>query len=198
MTETNFKDLWQAQNTTSNAGSIEIVLKAKHLQKKTRIKLLLSNLLLFATLLFIIGIVLYFKPQMITTKIGAILVNIAIIMQIATSTKLITLIKESDTQTSNAEYLNQLLIIKKKQAVLQSSIMAVYFILLGLGIALYMLEYVLRMTLLGGLLTYGITGLWIAFNWFYLRPKIIKKQQQKLNDSIAALENMNNQFIEEE
>jgi hypothetical protein len=61
-----------------------------------------------------------------------------------------------------------------------------------------MFEYVLRMTLLDGLLTYGITGLWIAFNWFYLKPKIIKKQQQKLNDSIAALENMNNQFKEEE
>lgn len=198
MTETNFKELWQAQNTTSNTDSKEIVLKAKHFQRKTRIKLLLSNLLLFATMLFIIGIVLYFKPQMITTKIGTILVLIAIIMQIATATKLITLIKESDTQTSNVEYLNQLLIIKVKQAVLQSFIMALYFILLGLGLALYMFEYVLRMTLLGGLLTYGITGLWIAFNWFYLRPKIIKKQQQKLNDSIAALENMNNQFKEEE
>jgi hypothetical protein len=198
MTETNFKELWQAQNTTSNTDSKEIVLKAKHLQRKTRIKLLLSNLLLFATMLFIIGVVLYFKPQMITTKIGTILVLIAIIMQIATATKLITLIKESDTQTSNVEYLNQLLIIKIKQAVLQSSIMALYFILLGLGLALYMFEYVLRMTLLDGLLTYGITGLWIAFNWFYLKPKIIKKQQQKLNDSIAALENMNNQFKEEE
>jgi hypothetical protein len=198
MTETNFKELWQAQNTTSNTDSKEIVLKAKHLQRKTRIKLLLSNLLLFATMLFIIGVVLYFKPQMITTKIGTILVLIAIIMQIATATKLITLIKESDTQTSNVEYLNQLLIIKIKQAVLQSSIMALYFILLGLGLALYMFEYVLRMTLLDGLLTYGITGLWIAFNWFYIKPKIIKKQQQKLNDSIAALENMNNQFKEEE
>jgi hypothetical protein len=49
-----------------------------------------------------------------------------------------------------------------------------------------MFEYVLRMTLLDGLLTYGITGLWIAFNWFYLNQKITKKQQQKLNDSIAA------------
>jgi hypothetical protein len=61
MTETNFKELWQAQNTTSNTDSKEIVLKAKHLQRKTRIKLFLSNLLLFATMLFIIGVVLYFK-----------------------------------------------------------------------------------------------------------------------------------------
>jgi hypothetical protein len=57
-------------------------------------------------------------------------------------------------------------IIKIKQAVLQSSIMALYFILLGLGLALYMFEYSLRMTLLDGLLTYGITGLWIALIGF--------------------------------
>jgi hypothetical protein len=30
------------------------------------------------------------------------------------------------------------------------------------------------------------------------KTKIIKKQKKKLNDSIAALENMNNQFKEEE
>jgi hypothetical protein len=196
MTETNFKELWQAQNTTPNIDSKEIVSKAKQLQKRTRIKLLLSNLLLFITMLFITGIILYYKPQMITTKIGAILVIIAIIMQIVTSTKLITLLKESDTQTSNAEYLKQLLLIKKKQAVMQSTIMTIYFILLGLGIALYMFEYAMRMTLLGGLLAYGITGIWIAFNWFYLRPKIIIKQQQKLNESITDLESVKEQFSE--
>jgi hypothetical protein len=57
--------------------------------------------------------------------------------------------------------------------------MALYFILLGLGLVLYMFEYVLRMTLLDGLLTYGITGLWIAFNWFYLKPKNNKKATTK-------------------
>jgi hypothetical protein len=197
MTETNFKDLWQAQNTTANIDSKEIVFKAKELQKKTRVKLLLGNLLLFVTMLFIIGIILYFKPQMLTTKIGTILVITAIIMQIAVSTKLITLIKESDTQTSNANYLKQLLVIKKKQAVMQSTVMAAYFILLGTGIALYMLEYVLRMSFTRGLLVYGITGIWIAINWFYFRPKIVKKQQHKLNEAIANLESINEQFSDQ-
>jgi hypothetical protein len=197
MTETNFKDLWQAQNTTANIDSKEIVFKAKELQKKTRVKLLLGNLLLFVTMLFIIGIVLYFKPQMLTTKIGTILVITAIIIQIAASTKLITLIKESDTQTSNANYLKQLLLIKKKQAVMQSTIMAAYFILLSAGIALYMLEYVLRMSFTEGLLVYGITGIWIAINWFYFRPKIVKKQQHKLNEAIANLESINEQFSDQ-
>jgi hypothetical protein len=74
MTETNFKELWQAQNTTSNTDSKEIVLKSKTFTKENKDKAALSNLLLFATMLFIIGRRLYFKPQMITTKIGTILV----------------------------------------------------------------------------------------------------------------------------
>ncbi|MET0760642.1 MAG: hypothetical protein ABWZ56_09495, partial [Flavobacterium sp.] len=64
MTETNFKDLWQSQNTNANLNSKDIISKAEQLQKKTRIKLLLTNGLLFVTMLFIIGIVLYFKPEM--------------------------------------------------------------------------------------------------------------------------------------
>jgi hypothetical protein len=76
--------------------------------------------------------------------------------------------------------------------------MLLYFILLGLGLVLYMIEYALRMSLTGAVLTYGITCLWIAINWFYFRPRIIRKQQQNLNDTITAIENMNKQFLEEE
>lgn len=197
MTETNFKDLWQSQNTNANLNSKDIISKAEQLQKKTRIKLLLTNGLLFVTMLFIIGIVLYFKPEMITTKIGVLLVIIAIVMQILASSKLTSVSDKNNAQTSNAEYLQQLLIFKKKQAFLQSTIMTAYFILLGLGIVLYMIEYTMRMSVLGAALAYGITGLWMAINWFYFRPKIIKKQQQKLNDIIADLEKINNQFLEE-
>ena len=197
MTETNFKDLWQSQNTNANLNSKDIISKAEQLQKKTRIKLLLTNGLLFVTMLFIIGIVLYFKPEMITTKIGVLLVIIAIVMQIVVSSKLTSVSDENNAQTNNAEYLQQLLMFKKKQAFLQSTIMTAYFILLGLGIVLYMIEYTMRMSVLGAALAYGITGLWMALNWFYFRPKIIKKQKQKLNDIIADLEKINDQFLEE-
>jgi hypothetical protein len=197
MIETNFKNLWQCQNTNANLNSKDIILKAIRLQKKTRIKTQLTNGLLLVTMLFIIGIVLYFQPKMITTKIGTILVVIALIMQIITSTKLISASDKNNDQNSNAEYLQQLLVFKKKQAFLQSTIMTAYFILLGLGIVLYMIEYTIRMSILGAALAYGITSLWIAVNWFYFRPKIIKKQQQKLNKIIADLEKINDQFLEE-
>ncbi|RTY95147.1 hypothetical protein [Flavobacterium sp. GT3R68] len=196
MSETNFRDLWQSQKINADSNAEAIVTKAKQLQKKTRLQIILGNLLLFVTMLFIIGIAIYFKPQMITSKIGIILVLAAIIMQITASSKLIVWNK-SNAQKSNLDYLQQLVLFKKKQAFLQSTIMNIYFVLLGLGIVLYMIEYTIRMSTFAAIMTYGVTLAWIALNWFYLRPKIINKQQQKLNEVISNLESINEQFLKE-
>ncbi|MBZ4043437.1 hypothetical protein [Flavobacterium hibisci] len=57
-----------------------------------------------------------------------------------------------------------------------------------------MYEYASRMTILGAGLTYGITFLWILFNWFFIRPKQIKKQQDKINSLIQRFEEATHQL----
>ena len=52
------------------------------------------------------------------------------------------------------------------------------------------------MTVFYALITYGITLLWIAFNWFYIRPKQIAKQQDKINGLIEKFEAINHQLEE--
>jgi len=47
-----------------------------------------------------------------------------------------------------------------------------------------------------GLVTYGITFIWISFNWVYLRPKLIKKQRAKLDTIISKFELVKNQLDE--
>jgi hypothetical protein len=59
-----------------------------------------------------------------------------------------------------------------------------------------MYEYAIRMTVFYALVTYGVTLLWIGFNWFYIRPKQIKKQQVKINELIAKFEDVNEQLKE--
>jgi hypothetical protein len=71
-----------------------------------------------------------------------------------------------------------------------------YFILLSIGIGLYMYEYTSRMKPIWGIVTYGITFIWILFNWFYLRPKQINKQKAKLDTIISKFEMVSNQLDE--
>jgi len=195
MTEINFKEIWQNQRPEPSDASA-IIAKARQLKRKTILRIILGNVLLVATMVLIIAVVLYYEPKMLTTKIGTLLVVIALVMQIIASSKIIPLLAKSNAGQSNSEYLQQLLLLKKKQSFLETTIMSLYFIFLSIGLGLYMIEYAIKLSTGGMALYYGLTALWIAFAWFYLRPKTIRKQRQKLNEVISQLENVENQFSE--
>ncbi|MCD8540450.1 MAG: hypothetical protein LRY55_12305 [Leadbetterella sp.] len=90
--------------------------------------------------------------------------------------------------------MEKLLTIKRREAFLYRQIMNLYFILLSLGISLYMYEFAARMELKWGLLAYGITFLWLGFNWWVLRPKQIRKEQEKISAIIDRLGEVQQQF----
>ena len=195
-TDFDFKDMWNKQQIPQ-LDTKELFAKANDLKKNIRSKMIIGNLLLIVTMVFIGYIVWYFQPEKLTTKIGVIFTFIAIIMFIFSSIGLIKLLVKNNISTTNAEYLKQLIEIKQKQEFIQSTIMNLYFIFLSIGILLYMIEYAARMTPVGYITTYSITIAWLGFNYFYLRPKSLKKQQKKVNDLIEKIKEMNSQMKEE-
>ena len=195
-TDFDFKDMWNKQQIPQ-LDTKELFAKANDLKKNIRSKMIIGNLLLIITMVFIGYIVWYFQPEKLTTKIGVIFTFIAIIMFIFSSIGLIKLLVKNNISTTNAEYLKQLIEIKQKQEFIQSTIMNLYFIFLSIGILLYMIEYAARMTPVGYITTYSITIDWLGFNYFYLRPKSLKKQQKKVNDLIEKIKEMNSQMKEE-
>lgn len=189
-----FKDLWSKQ--TINKPNIEdLLLRLKQFKNASLRSLWKTNILLAATTTFIIFIWYYCQPEFISTKIGIVLAILAMAMYVGFYNGLLRTYKNIDSTQTNQEYLQHLISIRKKQQYMQSRILSWYFILLLVGVCLYMYEYASRMTVFYALITYGITLLWIAFNWFYLRPKQIKKQQTKINNLIEKFEEINNQFI---
>ncbi len=192
MNEINFKEIWHNQKINSNAE--EIIQKAKTENKKNQNKIILQSFTLFATVIYIIFIIYYFQPKMLTTKIGAILTVLAIIIQLIANQNLFS--KTNNFENSNSDFLKIMIIFKKNQEILQTKILSIYYILLTIGILIYMIEYALRMKPIFAILIYGITILWFAICWFYFRPLQIKKQNQKLNIIIENLQNLKNQILE--
>jgi len=43
---------------------------------------------------------------------------------------------------------------------------------------------------LWAIVAYGITTLWMAFNWFYIRPRQIRKSESKIDGVINGLQNI--------
>ena len=193
----NFNELWAKQKT--GEPDIEDLLSKMNTFKKSNLKkLIITNLLLITTSLFIILIWVYFQPQMITTKIGIIVTILAMVIFVIGYNQSFVLFRKQTNTLSTAEYLKDLLAIKAQQEFMQTTMLNLYFILLSIGIGLYMFEYTVRMTAFWGIVAYGITSIWILFNWFYLRPKQIKKQQSKLDEIIGKFEELHEQLTQNE
>lgn len=188
-----FKDLWKKQ-TVNQPDIKDLLARLKQFKATALRQLWITNVLLLATTTFIVFVWYYYQPQFISTKIGIVLVILAMIMYVGVYNRLLSGYKNIDATQSNQEYLQRLILIRKKQQFMQSTILNLYFVLLGVGICLYLYEYASRMSYSYAILTYGVTLLWIGLNWFYIRPKQIKKQQSKINDLIAKFEEVDNQL----
>lgn len=189
----NFNDLW-AKQTIIEPNTVDLFSRIKKMKQSNLKKLIRTNMLLIATSVFIIIIWIFYQPQFLSTKIGIVLIIMAMATYLLVYNKSYSLFKDRMGTQSNRNYLRDLLAIKFKQQFMQSTMLNIYFILLSAGIGLYMYEYASRMTILWGLFTYGITSIWILFSWFYLRPKQIKKQLSELDEIITDFKLLNKQF----
>lgn len=188
-----FKDLWK-QQAVSPPNIEDLFSKLKHFKKVSLRKLIITNVLLIATSVFILFIWYWYQPEFISTKIGIVLIILTMGIYLLVYNRLAGFYKTIDGTLSNSEYLQKLILIKAKQQFLQSTMLSLYFILLGLGLSLYMYEYASRMTMFWGIFSYAVALGWIGFTWFYLRPKEIKKEQNRVNSLIAKFEEVNKQL----
>ncbi|GEN68020.1 MULTISPECIES: hypothetical protein [Chryseobacterium] len=192
-TNIDFKNIWKQQ--TSNKPNLEELLgKLKKFKNENLRKIIIMNVLLIVTSIGIAFIWYQFQPQLMTTKAGIILVILAMVIFLLVYNKMFMIFYTIDNTQSNSQYLQSLYSVKNKQKFIQTTMLNVYFIMLFLGICLYMYEYTLQMTSLYALLAYTLMIVWIGFNWFYIRPKTIKKQEAKLNGLINKFEEINNQL----
>lgn len=194
-TNIDFKNIWK-QQSSQKPNMEELLGRLKKFKRENLRKLIVTNILLIITSIGIGLVWYYYQPQLITTKTGIILVILAMLIFLFAYNKLFMFFYKPDNTQTNTEYLKSLYVVQNKQKFMQTTMMNVYFIMLFAGICLYMYEYTSRMELLYAVLAYAATFVWIGFNWFYLRPKAIKKQETKLNGLIDKFEEINQQLKE--
>ncbi|KMQ59450.1 hypothetical protein ACM46_20365 [Chryseobacterium angstadtii] len=194
-TNIDFKGLWK-QQTTHQPSMEELLGRLKKFRNENLYRLLGTNIMLIITSLLIGLIWYYYQPQLLSTKIGIVLVVLSMIIFLTAYNQMFMIFYKLDYTQTNTEYLHSLYLLKSKQKLMQTTMLNLYFIMLSTGIGLYMYEYASKMEIIYGIAAYGLTFLWIAINWFYLRPITIKKQQAKLNGLINKFEEMNGQLKE--
>ncbi len=184
------KNLWQKTEEKNLPDATEILLQVQKSRKKMLLKTIAGGLILCFTFVFIALLAWHYQFQQWTTRIGIILTLIAIIMGVIFNSKLVQLLlKQSDLTLSNTDYLQQLIRFRTTQRLIQTKGITLYFILLTVGLIMYMYEFAQR-DLTFGICAYAVTLAWISFNWFYTRKKTIAKQQKEINTQIENIERL--------
>ena len=191
------KGLWNKQEADI-PDTKELFEKINIFKKRSLRKIIFTNTLLILTSAFILFVWYSYQPEMISTKLGIVMIILAMVLFVFVSNQTIPLLSKVSFDLDVRESLKQLFKFKEKQIFLQTTMLNIYFILLSAGICLYMYEYASKMTFLLASISYFTTLMWIAFNWFYLRPKQIKKQRAKTDELISKLEKLNGQISENE
>ncbi|MEM7375368.1 MAG: hypothetical protein AAF587_42625 [Bacteroidota bacterium] len=191
--DTDLTELWSKQS--SKPPQIEELLSTfSKIKRKNLTKLIVANALMLGTIAFILFIWLYFEPRFMTTKIGIVITLLGIIVYLFVYNQLIPHLRNINENQSNSEFLTAVITLKERQKFLQTSMLQMYFAALSIGICLYLYEYVSLMPFPWSMIAYSATIIWIGFNWFYLRPRIVRKQQDKLDGIIKKLKDISQQY----
>ena len=190
----NFQDIWNNKN--ADIPNIqEIKATAEKYRKKQLSGTLLLMLWLMATAFGIIFIWNVINFKMVTTSLGIILILIALAVYMYLFFQNINVIRKINPSISNQEYLSSLKKLQRQRLYMQAKGISIYYILLSAGFAFYFYEFALYMSTMVAFLAYGLTFLWLAIVWFFLRPRQIRKQNQKILKIIDSLETIEKDLI---
>ena len=154
---------------------------------------LLGVVSLVAALSVIVWVLFGYDAKIITTRIGTIMVIIATIGGIVLNSQMLNYLwRPLEPDNDNRAYLERMKELRKKQHFMHTRGSQIYFAVLTSGLVLYMYEFTHR-DIVFMLIAYGMTLAWIAFAWFYLRPRTIRRDREKLDSIIARLERISKQ-----
>jgi len=194
-TNYNFQEIWNQKNT-----DIPDIKEIKERAEKYRKKEVLKNIGLIALLVLcavlVITIWIFIDLSFFSTRLGIILVILAVCSYAFLVYQNVNILNKVNTSATNQEYLMAMKKTEQQQIYMQTKGLGLYYLTLSLGFTLYFYEFALKMSWEGSLLTYGLTFLWFAISWFFIRPRQIKKQKEKISAVISSLEKLGKSFEE--
>jgi Flp pilus assembly protein TadB len=104
------------------------------------------------------------------------------------------LIHQRDVTVNPSDYLQNLKEYKKNRARLFGKLYYLYILSLSVGLALYFLEVLNEATLFAKIAIYTLTLTWFLVCTFYLRERIAKNEEEKINLIVDRLERLSGQF----
>ncbi len=140
----------------------------------------------------IVTFFLAFKSEV--TTVGILIVLLTMLMYLALTVRHYHILSKRDATINPAEYLDSLKEYQKTRSKITGWFYYIYILLISAGLALYFIEVLESSSLAFKIGTYSSIIIWFLFTTFYLKPRMFKNEEEKLNLMIDRLVRLKEQF----
>ncbi|HVW94904.1 MAG TPA: hypothetical protein VHA56_02965 [Mucilaginibacter sp.] len=136
----------------------------------------------------------FFTFRSPATIIGILLILITMILYLSLIVRHYHILNKHDLTQNPSEYLNTLKEYQKNRTKVIGWFYYVFMLMISAGLALYFIEVLEKAPLYFKLITYGSIIVWFLFITLYLKPRMFKNEEEKLNLMIDRLIRLQEQF----
>jgi len=186
--------VWQGQPAADKLSVDEALKQVKKGIRGITSKLYWGIVAMIALIVCAFIITLFFSFRSPATTIGILIILITMLMYLSFMVRHYHILNKHDLTLNPADYIDTLKEYQKNRTKVIGWFFYIYVLLISLGLTLYFIEVLENAPLYFKLITYGSTIIWFLFITFYLKPRMFKNEEEKLNLMIDRLIRLQEQF----
>jgi hypothetical protein len=186
--------VWQGQPKTDKLSVDEVLKQVKKGIRGITAKLYWGIVAMISLIACAFIITFFFAFRSPATTIGILIILVTMLMYLSLIVRHYHILNKHDLTQNPTEYLNSLKEYQKNRTKVVGWFYYTYMLLISTGLALYFIEVLENAPVYFKLITYGSTIVWFMFITFYLKPRMFKNEEEKLNLMIDRLIRLQEQF----
>ncbi len=136
----------------------------------------------------------FFSFRSPATTIGILVILLTMLMYLSSIVRQYQLFNKHDLTLNPSDYLNSLKAYQKDRVKVIGWFYYIFMMLISIGLTLFFIEVLRSAPLYLKLIIYGSTLIWFLFITFYLKPRMFKNEEAKVNLMIDRLIRLQEQF----
>jgi uncharacterized membrane protein len=186
--------VWQEQPVHDKLSVDEVLKQVKKDLRGMANKLRWSIIAMIAALVNTFAIMFFLVFNSWVTYAGILIMMICMLLYCSLIIRHYRILNKHDATLNPTDYLMSLHQYQKERAKTTGWFYYIYVMLISLGLLLYFFEVLATFSLPGKVMVYSTIAAWFIFCTFYLKRRILKNEQEKLNVMIDRLERLKLQF----
>jgi hypothetical protein len=186
--------VWQGQPSAGKLSVDEVLKQVKKDIRGITGKLYWVIVAMITLIACAVIVTFFFAFRSPATTIGILIILVTMIMYLSLVIRHYHILNKHDLTLNPAEYLNNLKEYQRNRSKVIGWFYYIFMLFISTGLGLYFVEVLENAPLYFKIITYGSIIIWFLFITFYVKPRMFKNEEEKLNLMIDRLIRLQEQF----